>query len=36
MREIPKLSHSEKRELIRVLLESEQDGQVLTECDQLH
>jgi hypothetical protein len=35
MLEIPRLSHAEKRELIRVLLESEEDAATLAECDRL-
>ena len=35
MSEIPKLSHAERREIMRHLLEVEQDAETLAECDRL-
>jgi FlaA1/EpsC-like NDP-sugar epimerase len=32
---IPKLSHAERREIMRSILEAEVDSQVLAECDRL-
>jgi hypothetical protein len=32
---IPKLSHDERREIIRVILEAEIDTETLRECDRL-
>ena len=33
MAEIPKLSHQERREIIRRILEAEEDATTLMECD---
>lgn len=33
--ELPKLSHLERREIMRVLFEMEQDAETLAECDRL-
>jgi hypothetical protein len=33
--ELPKLSHIERREIMRVLFEMEQDAETLAECDRL-
>jgi hypothetical protein len=33
--ELPKLSHMERREIMRVLFEMEQDAETLAECDRL-
>jgi hypothetical protein len=33
--EIPKLSHAERREIMRLLVEMEQDAAMLAECDRL-
>ena len=33
--ELPKLSHQERREIVRLILETEQDAQTLAECDRL-
>ena len=33
--EIPKLSHAERRDLMRRLFEAEQDAATLAECDRL-
>ena len=33
--EIPKLSHGERREIMRELFEAEQDAATLAECDRL-
>jgi hypothetical protein len=33
--EIPKLSHRERREIMRVLFELEEDAETLAECDRL-
>lgn len=33
--EIPKLSHTERREIMRLIVEMEQDAETLTECDRL-
>ena len=33
--ELPKLSHTERREIMRVLFEIEQDAETLAECDRL-
>lgn len=35
MSEIPKLSHSERREIMRCILETEEDAATLAECDRL-
>lgn len=34
MAEIPKLSHAARREIMRCLIEAEEDGVTLAECDQ--
>ena len=33
--EIPKLSHTERREIMRLIVETEQDAETLAECDRL-
>ncbi len=33
--EIPKLSHSDRRAILRFIVESEEDARTLAECDQL-
>ena len=33
--ELPKLSHEERREIMRVLFEIEQDKETLADCDRL-
>jgi hypothetical protein len=33
--EIPKLSHEERREIMRSIFQAEADAQTLTECDRL-
>lgn len=33
--ELPKLSHGDRREIMRVLFEIEQDAETLAECDRL-
>ena len=33
--EIPKLSHGERREIMRVIFELEEDAETLAECDRL-
>ena len=33
--EIPKLSHKERREIMRVIFEAEENAEVLAECDRL-
>ena len=33
--EIPRLSHPERREIMRLLVEAEQDSETLAECDRL-
>ena len=33
--EIPKLSHQERREIMRLIVEAEQDAETLAECDRL-
>jgi FlaA1/EpsC-like NDP-sugar epimerase len=33
--EIPKLSHQERREIMRSIFQAEADAQTLTECDHL-
>ena len=33
--EIPRLSHQERREIMRLIVEAEQDGETLAECDRL-
>ncbi len=33
--EIPKLSHAERREIMRSILEAETDAQILADCDRL-
>ena len=33
--EIPKLSHAERREIMRLIVEAEQDAETLAECDRL-
>ncbi|MCU0785208.1 MAG: hypothetical protein MUF81_14395 [Verrucomicrobia bacterium] len=33
--EIPKLSHQERREIMRLIVEVEQDAETLAECDRL-
>jgi len=33
--EIPKLSHQERREIMRSIFQAEADAQTLTECDRL-
>ena len=33
--EIPKLSHADRREIMRCIVEIEEDAQTLAECDQL-
>ena len=33
--EIPKLSHKERREIMRLIVETEQDAETLAECDRL-
>ena len=33
--DIPKLSHEERRRILRSILEAEADSQVLAECDRL-
>jgi hypothetical protein len=35
MAEIPRLSHAERREIMRRIFESEQDTDTLAECDRL-
>jgi hypothetical protein len=35
MSEIPKLSHAERREIMRCILETEEDAATLAECDRL-
>lgn len=35
MSEIPRLSHSDRREIMRLIVEVEQDVETLTECDRL-
>jgi hypothetical protein len=32
--EIPKLSHADRREIMRCIVESEEDAQMLADCDQ--
>ena len=32
--EIPKLSHTDRREIMRYIVEAEEDAQTLAECDQ--
>ena len=32
--EIPKLSHTDRREIMRCIVEAEEDAQTLAECDQ--
>lgn len=33
--EIPRLSHHERREIMRLIFETEQDAETLAECDRL-
>jgi hypothetical protein len=33
--EIPKLSHQERREIVRLIIETEQDAEMLAGCDRL-
>ena len=33
--EIPRLSHQERREIMRLIVEMEQDAETLAECDRL-
>ena len=33
--EIPKLSHADRREIMRLIVEMEQDADTLAECDRL-
>jgi hypothetical protein len=33
--EIPRLSHTERREIMRLIVEMEQDAETLAECDRL-
>ena len=33
--ELPKLSHAERREIMRVIFEMEEDAETLAECDRL-
>ena len=33
--EIPKLSHQERREIMRLIVEAERDAETLAECDRL-
>ncbi len=35
MAELPKLSHAERREVVRLILEMEQEADTLAECDRL-
>jgi hypothetical protein len=35
MAEIPKLSHGERREIMRAIFRTEQDAETLAECDRL-
>ncbi len=35
MAEIPRLSHAERREIMRLIFDSEQDVETLAECDRL-
>jgi hypothetical protein len=35
MAEIPKLSHQERREIMRLIFETERDADALAECDRL-
>ncbi|MBI4024472.1 MAG: hypothetical protein HY360_05790 [Verrucomicrobia bacterium] len=35
MAEIPRLTHSERRDIMRLIFEMEQDAQTLAECDRL-
>ena len=35
MSEIPKLSHAERREIMRCILETEEDAATLAKCDRL-
>jgi hypothetical protein len=35
LREIPKLSHPDRREIMRLIFEMEQEAEVLAECDRL-
>lgn len=35
MAELPKLSHAERREVVRLILEMEQEAETLAECDRL-
>jgi len=35
MADIPKLSHAERREIMRYIFEAEQDAATLAECDRL-
>jgi hypothetical protein len=35
MSELPKLSHGERREIMRLLMELEQDAETLATCDRL-
>jgi len=35
MSEIPKLSHRERREIMRLIFQTEQDADTLAECDRL-
>ena len=35
MAEIPRLSHNERREIMRLIFEMEQDAETLAECDRL-
>jgi len=35
MAEIPRLSHGERREIMKLIFEMEQDAETLAECDRL-
>jgi len=35
MAQIPKLSHEERREIMRIIFETERDADTLAECDRL-
>ena len=35
LQEIPKLSHEERREIVRLIFQMEQEAEVLAECDRL-
>ena len=35
LQEIPKLSHEERREIVRLIFQMEQEAEVLADCDRL-